>query len=143
MLAEPQLRVRRPSGQMEIIPLQKTGPGRHSAEIVGPQPGPYAFSVAAPQGIATHLHLRQPPRELDRTGPSPEVDDWVREGLAARWSPEALDELARASASRDASPLRALLLALLLFCAGMLVDRAGPIPSLRTGRNAYFARRRA
>ncbi|MDE2612065.1 MAG: VWA domain-containing protein, partial [Burkholderiales bacterium] len=123
----PELAVETPSGARIALVAEPLAPGRWRAEMPAADPGLYAVSAATGSGSARRLHLWRGRTEDDAWGIAPELTRWQAEGLLQRWTPHALARL-RAPDDPTRLPDRSLLvLALTLFVAGVLVDRAAPV----------------
>ncbi len=113
-----------PDGRSRPVALRPLAPGRLQATVPGIEPGAYTLVASGPGGVERTLHLRSSRMEQEAWGEAPEVEQWLRDGLVRRW-----DLASRAAArpqrgGRMAHPDRWLLgLALLLFSAGVVVDR--------------------
>jgi hypothetical protein len=113
-----------PGGRSREFALRPVAPGRLGATVPEVEPGAYTLVVSGPAGSQRTLHLREDRAEQDGWGESPDVERWVGEDLVRRWDPSArgLADLETVSATRH--PDRWLVgFALLLFCAGVVVDR--------------------
>jgi hypothetical protein len=88
------------------------------------EPGAYTLVVSSPAGVQRGLHLRDDRAEQHGWGEDPEVERWVSEGLVRRWDPSAAAAGDLRAVATDGRPDRWLVgLALLLVCAGVVVDR--------------------
>jgi hypothetical protein len=113
-----------PSGRSRSVELHPFAPGRLRVTVPETEPGIYTLVASGPGGVQRALHLRSSRVEQEGWGEAPEVEQWLRDGLVQRWD-GAAPAVSRAwSGDRTASPDRWLLgLALLLFCAAVVVDR--------------------
>ncbi len=118
-----QLQVQRPSGRTQQEPLQPSAPGRTSILLREPEPGLYTFTAVTTDGAQRLTHLRQPRRERGEPGANPVLDTWRTNGLIREWSPAALAQAARATPAAPAHAYLPLLIALLLFFCGVVLDR--------------------
>ena len=124
----PELVVRTPAGARRTLQLEPLAPGRWHARMPAAGTGLYIVTAASTFGSVRRLHVLHGHTEDDDQGRAAELARWQTEGLLQRWSPDAL---ARLPAPDDAArlPDRSLLvLALIFFAAGVLVDRAWPAP---------------
>jgi hypothetical protein len=113
-----------PGGTSRQIVLRPVAPGRLGATVPEVEPGVYTLVVSGPAGMQRALHLRDDRAEQDGWGEDPEVERWVSEGLVQRWDPSAAGSADLRAAATTRRPDRWLVgLALLLFCAGVVVDR--------------------
>jgi uncharacterized protein YegL len=124
------LQVQRPSGRTSEVPLEPSAPGRVSVLLREPEPGLYTFTAVTTDGMQRLRHLRQPMREHGQPGPNPVLYDWRRAGLAGEWSPAALVRAVQSAPAPSENADRAMLLALLLFFCGVMLDR---FPGWRRG----------
>jgi hypothetical protein len=138
------LTVTTPTGRTQTLALAPLAPGRLQATLEATEPGPYALVASGALGVRRTLHLRGSRGEEDGWGESPDVEQWLREGLVQRWEPGTPAASQRPVATGgDTRPDRWLLgLALLLACAGIVADRLpGGVPQATTA--AWRAIRRA
>jgi Mg-chelatase subunit ChlD len=113
-----------PGGRSRSIAMRPVAPGRLGATVPEIGPGAYTLVVSGPAGMQRALHLRDDRAEQDGWGEDPEVERWVSEGLVQRWDPSAGGSADLRAAATAVRPDRWLVgLALLLFCAGVVVDR--------------------
>jgi hypothetical protein len=113
-----------PGGRSRSIALRPVAPGRLGATVPEVEPGAYTLAVSGPAGTQRALHLRDSRAEQDGWGEDPAVGRWVSEGLVQRWDPSARGWAGLESAAATRRPDRWLVgLALLIFCAGVVVDR--------------------
>jgi hypothetical protein len=113
-----------PGGRTRSIALRPVAPGRLGATVPEREPGAYTLVASGPGGVQRGLHLRSARAEQDGWGEDPDVARWVSEGLVQRWNPSVAGSAAQQAATASKRPDRWLLgLALLLFCAGVVVDR--------------------
>jgi Mg-chelatase subunit ChlD len=115
--------VQHPSGRTDRVPLEASAPGRRTVVLKVPEPGLYTFTVATSDGMQRLSHLRQPLRERGPPGPDPVVAAWRKAGLVSEWTPDALAAALRTAPASSIDTVRPLLLALLLFGCGVLLDR--------------------
>ena len=110
------------------LPLatEAAAPGRLRAALADDGPGLYTFTVSTPQGTQRLLHLRRQQAEVDSWGITPALPAWRSAGLVSDWSPRELFAAAPGTHARR-PPDRGLIgLALALFLAGVVLDRARP-----------------
>jgi len=113
-----------PGGRSRAIALRPVAPGRLGAIVPEVEPGAYTLVVSGPAGMQRALHLRDDRAEQDGWGEDAEVERWVSEGLVQRWDPSARGLAGLGTATATSRPDRWFVgLALLLFCAGVVVDR--------------------
>jgi hypothetical protein len=113
-----------PGGRSRSVALRPLAPGRLQATLPETGPGAYTLVASGPDGVQRALHLRSSRVEQEAWGEAPEVAQWLRDGLVQRWDPASRAATRAELGGRTANPDRWLLgLALLLFCAGVLVDR--------------------
>jgi hypothetical protein len=113
-----------PGGTSRQIALRPVAPGRLGATVPEVEPGAYTLVVSGPAGMQRALHLRDDRAEQDGWGEDPEVERWLSEGLVQRWDPSAGGSAdLRATAARRHPDRWLVGLALLLVCAGVMVDR--------------------
>jgi hypothetical protein len=113
-----------PGGRSRSIELRPVAPGRLVATVPEVEPGAYTLVVSGPAGVQRALHLRDDHAEQDGWGEDPEVGRWVSEGLVQRWDPSIAGLADLRAAAATSRPDRWLVgLALLCFCAGVVVDR--------------------
>jgi hypothetical protein len=113
-----------PGGRNRSIALRPVAPGRLGVTVPEVEPGAYTLVVSSPAGMQRALHLRDDRAEQDGWGEDPAVDRWVSEGLVRRWDASAAGSADLRPADAARRPDRWLVgLALLLFCAGVVVDR--------------------
>ena len=134
-----------PQAQARTLDLEVVAPGRWRGTLPDAGAGLYTFVVSTPRGTQRQLHLRPQRAETRRWGLNPTLEAWRAAGLVGTWD---AGSLAR---KRDVQrvpgpPDRALTaLALALFLAGVVVDRAGGSlagvrPTLRRWR-AWISKR--
>jgi Mg-chelatase subunit ChlD len=113
-----------PGGRSQSIALRPVAPGRLGATVPTVEPGAYTLVASGPAGTQRVLHLRDDRAEQDGWGESPEVERWVSDGLVQRWDPSARGSTGLGTVAGTRRPDRWLVgLALLCFCAGVVVDR--------------------
>jgi hypothetical protein len=113
-----------PGGRSREFALRPVAPGRLGATVPEVGPGAYTLVVSGPAGMQRALHLRDDRAEQDGWGEDARVERWVSEGLVRRWDPSARGLAGLETVSATGRPDRWLVgLALLLFCAGVVVDR--------------------
>jgi len=113
-----------PGGRTRSIALRPVAPGRLGATVSEVEPGAYTLVVSGPAGMQRALHLRDDRAEQDGWGEDPVVERWVSESLVRRWDASAAGSADLRAADAARRPDRWLVgLALLLFCAGVVVDR--------------------
>jgi hypothetical protein len=113
-----------PGGRSRAIAMRPVAPGRLGATVPEVEPGAYTLVVSGPAGMQRALHLRDDRAEQDGWGEAAEVERWASEGLVQRWDPSARGLAGLGTATATSRPDRWLVgLALLLFCAGVVVDR--------------------
>lgn len=123
-IAEATLSVVTPGGTSRQMALRPVAPGRLAATVPEVEPGAYTLVVSSQAGMQRALHLRDDRAEQDGWGEDPEVERWVSEGLVQRWEPSSRGVAGLESVADTKRPDRWLVgLALLLFCAGVVVDR--------------------
>jgi Mg-chelatase subunit ChlD len=116
--------VQSPTGRTQDLELLPTAPGRLEGTLAATEPGPYRFVAADESGVQRALHLRSSQVEQEGWGVDPRIEQWLGAGLLRRWSATALESSESGTPSAAKAPDRWLVgLALLLFCAGVLVDR--------------------
>jgi hypothetical protein len=104
--------------------MRPLAPGRLQARIPEIAPGAYTLVVSGPSGVQRALHLRSSRVDQESWGEAPEVERWLRDGLVRRWDANSPAALRAEGGALTGNPDRWLLgLALLLFCAGVVVDR--------------------
>jgi hypothetical protein len=98
-------------------------PGRLRALAPDDGPGLYTFLVSTPLGTQRQLHLRRQRAESQGWGINPALQAWQSAGLVKPWEPGFLAR--RGDGGRGRLPVDRVLvgLGLLLFLAGVLVDR--------------------
>lgn len=120
---ETTLSVVTPGGGSRSVEMRPLAPGRLQARVAETAPGVYTLVVSGPSGVQRALHLRSSRAEQEGWGEAPEVERWLRNGLVRRWDPASTAAIP-GDGALTANPDRWLLgLALLLFCAGVVVDR--------------------
>lgn len=114
-------------------------PGRLRALLPDDGPGLYTFLVSTPLGTQRQLHLRRQHAESQGWGINPALQAWQSAGLVQPWAPGFLAQ--RSAGDRVRRPVDRvwLGLGLLLFLAGVGVDRtrldvAGAAATLRRWR---------
>lgn len=113
-----------PTTQGLTLPMDPVAPGRWRATLPDAGPGLYSFVLAEGGGTRQHWHLRRQRGEADTWGVNPALTAWQAEGLVAAWDPRQLGR-GRAGLQAGRPPDRSLLvLGLMLFLAGIVVDRA-------------------
>ena len=113
-----------PSGRSRSVEMRPLAPGRLQARIPEIAPGAYTLVVSGPSGVQRALHLRSSRAEQEGWGEAAEVERWLRDGLVQRWDANSPAALRAERGALTGNPDRWLLgLALLLFCAGVVVDR--------------------
>lgn len=117
------IQVQLPSGRIDSLPLVASAPGRASGVLRDPADGPYRFTVVTTAGSQSLAHLRQPARERGMAGPNPQLQGWQSAGLIEAWSPAGLARAVESAPAPRVELQRALLLALLLFVCGVVLDR--------------------
>ena len=122
--AQATLTVVTPSGRSRSMEMRPLAPGRLQATVPETAPGAYTLVLSGPGGVERALHLRSSRAEQEGWGEAPEVGSWLRDGLVQRWDPATTGSAGSQAAAVTTSPDRWLVgLALLLFCAGVVVDR--------------------
>jgi len=112
-----------PTGRSGSAVLRPFAPGRLRAVLPATEPGTYELVLSSPLGVQRVLHLRDSRAEHEGWGVDPAVERWIRDGLVQRWD-AAAPAPGRSDPAGGTVPDRGLMgLALLLFCAGVLVDR--------------------
>jgi len=113
-----------PGGRSRSVALRALAPGRLQATVPETEPGAYTLVVSGPSGVQRALHLRSGRVEQDVWGEAAEVEQWLRDGLVQRWDPASPAASRPEGGGYTANPDRWLLgLAMLMFCAGVVVDR--------------------
>ena len=130
--------VNTPTTQSLVLPMDPVAPGRWRATLPDAGPGLYGFVLADASGIRQHWHLRRQRGETGTWGVNPALMAWQAEGLVAAWDPRQFGRR-REGLQAGRPPDRSLLvLGLLLFLAGIVVDRAR-WPALRRRPRALSA----
>jgi hypothetical protein len=111
-----------PAGKTQVLPAQGVAPGRLRATLPDQGAGLYTFAVSSPLGTQRVLHLRRHRGETHTWGINPAVDAWRRAGLVDSAREDA--GRARATDARRQPDPSLVALALVLFVAGVLTDRA-------------------
>ena len=135
--APPSIVVSTPTTSAHAMVMDEVAPGRLQATLPDAGAGLYTFLVTTASGTQRQLHLRRHRAENENWGISPALTSWRADGLIEDRDPR------RATRSRDDGSQRRpldrslLMLALVLFLCGVLVDRA----SLRRSSVARILRR--
>ena len=113
-----------PTGEARVVHGDYVAAGRMRAMLPDDGAGLYTLVISTPLGTQRVVHLRSRRGEAETWGTNPALADWMKSGLVADWdSTAALRSSPRLRA--DDEPDRSLIaLALCLFLAGVLVDRA-------------------
>ena len=116
--------VNTPTTQGQMLSTELIAPGRLRATLPEAGAGLYTFLLSTPLGTQRQLHLRRQRAESDSSGSNPALADWQAAGLIRPWAPDSIAQQ-RAEGRLNRPPDRTLIaLALALFLAGVLVDRA-------------------
>lgn len=135
--------VETPTGRTRAVELVPVAPGRLAGAVPATEPGPYLLVAAGESGVQRALHLRSSRAEQEGWGVDPRVEQWIRAGLLRRWDPAATESSPLRDTRRDAVPDRWLMgLALLVFCASVVVDRLRG-GAVQAASEAWLAIRRA
>jgi hypothetical protein len=118
-----EIKVQLPNGRIDTLPLAASAPGRATCVLRDPAAGLYRFTVVTTAGSQSLAHLRQPVRERGIAGPNPQLQAWQGTGLIQAWSPAGLARAVNSAPAPRVELQRALLLALLLFVCGVILDR--------------------
>lgn len=117
------LRVRTPSGTEYDLALEGTAPGQAAAVVPAAEIGFYSLAVITPSGSKALHYLRTARPELGAAEPSAEIGVWQRDGLVREWSATELRRSVENLAAPSSTPSLALVLALVLFLLGVVVER--------------------
>ncbi|MFO1270658.1 MAG: VWA domain-containing protein [Rubrivivax sp.] len=134
------LAVTTPARQTLEAAFERIGPRRLRARVPDAGPGLYSLLLAGRRGTERHLLVRPARAEAATWGLNPQIEVWRREGLidgGPGGTPPAAG--GRARAPRTDRALVAL--ALLLFCAGVLVDRLRGRPAWLSSSTRRFRAR--
>ena len=111
-----------PTTRSRPISAEEVAPGRLRAVLPDAGAGLYTFVVSTAQGTRRQLHLRRHRSESAAWGTNPALEEWRSAGLISPWNPSLLAPRQRGTGvALDRSLLA---LGLLLFMAGVVVDRA-------------------
>ena len=110
-----------PTGRAESLRAEEVAPGRLHASLPDAGAGLYAFVASTPLGTQRVLHLRRHRAETQTWGMNPAVDEWKSVGLVEDWREGR--PITDGRTRREADP-SLVALALVLFLAGVLADRA-------------------
>ena len=131
-----------PTARRTVVDADWLTPGRWRAEVPADGAGLYVLELVTPQGTQRHLHLRRPVSESQAWGINPALAAWRASGLVANGDPLS-PILGKARTLRDQPPDRSLLLlGLLLFLAGVVVDRTAVGPAQARAAWRWLASRR-
>jgi hypothetical protein len=110
-----------PTGGAQSLRAEEVAPGRLHARLPDAGAGLYAFVASTPLGTQRVLHLRRHRAETQTWGMNPAVDEWKSVGLVEDWREGR--PITDGRTRREADP-SLVALALVLFLAGVLADRA-------------------
>lgn len=137
-----------PQVKGQPLDLEVVAAGRWRGTLPDEGAGLYTFVVSTPGGAQRQLHLRPQRAETRRWGLNPALEAWRTAGLVGAWDPGSLARK-RDVQRAPGPPDRALTTwALVLFVAGVAVDRAsgllaGVTPTLRRWRGWISKRLRS
>ena len=113
-----------PTTQGQLLTTERVAPGRLRATLPEAGAGLYTFLLSTPLGTQRQLHLRRQRAESETSGTNPALEVWRAAGLIRPWAPDSIAKQ-RADGRLNRPLDRTLIaLALALFLAGVLVDRA-------------------
>lgn len=115
--------VNTPATQDGVLITDAVAPGRLRATLPEAGPGLYTFLVSTPRGTLRQLHLRRHRAESESWGTNPALDAWRAAGLIEQWSPSFLARHRDTELGRRPVDRSLIGLGLVLFLAGVLVDR--------------------
>ncbi len=122
-----------PTGEARVVHGDYVAAGRMRAMLPDNGAGLYTFVISTALGTQRLVHLRSRRGEAETWGTNPALADWIKAGLVGDWD----STVASRSSPRlraDGEPDRSLIaLALLLFLAGVVVDRAPALLAALTG----------
>ena len=131
------LTVDTPTLPQQPVSAALAAPGRWQATLPDAGPGLYSFVWSTPFGTLRQLHLRRPRAEHAAWGTSPALDAWRSAGLLSDWAPGSPARAGDGGRGIRPPDRSWMVLALLLFLAGVLLDRTRP-----SGRGLRDALRR-
>ncbi len=129
----PTLTITPPGAAPLTLTPELAAPGRWRARQPAAGPGLYSVTAVAADGTrgtggaggtGRHLHLRRAVAEDDSQGLHPDLPAWQAQGWIHPWDAQALRRPADPGAARRPTDRVLLALALLLFAAGVVVDRS-------------------
>jgi uncharacterized membrane protein len=112
-----------PMMQGRLVSADPVAPGRLRGALPDAGPGLYTFLVSTSQGTQRQLHLRRHRAEGESWGTNPELKAWANAGLIRKWKPDFLPPPHDESGDNRLVDRSLMGLGLLLFLAGVLVDR--------------------
>ncbi|EHR70337.1 putative membrane protein [Burkholderiales bacterium JOSHI_001] len=136
----PLLRVDSPGAPDRPVDTDLLVPGRWRARVPAAGPGLYTLRLTTAQGTQRHLHLRRPSDEAQTFGIHPALAAWRAAGWVVDANPATLLRAPAPTADTPPPDRSLLLLSLLLFLAGVGVDRSGGAAALWTRLSGRWRR---
>ncbi len=113
-----------PKTVSQPLALEHVAAGRLRATVPDAGPGLYTFVVSSPYGTRRLLHLRHARVETATWGTNPALAAWRSKGLISDWDAASLSRRSEDARSGHPPDRSLVALALVLFVAGILADRA-------------------